>query len=166
MLILYNETRKIFIIQEREKGIIVVNIVPKRTHPKNTGPKNTMRRPTELANAASLLHLVHMTVIFDLFLQSSAFGNFLLLALALNFLCDKVLIRFQTALDVDLELDDVVKHTLELCVELFAHGGGAQSQLFVPGAVVSKLLIRNSDSGVLTQDWYSSLSAPSAGRSR
>lgn len=56
MLILYNETRKIFIIQERERGIIVVNIVPEENPPKNTDKKNTIRRPTKIANAQWSLH--------------------------------------------------------------------------------------------------------------
>ena len=41
MLILYKETRKVFIIQERERGIIVINIVPKENPPKKHPSKET-----------------------------------------------------------------------------------------------------------------------------
>jgi hypothetical protein len=67
---------------------------------------------------------------------------------------------------VNLEFDDVVEHALEFCVQFFAHGGGAQSQLFVPVTSVSKLLEPNSFWGMLTQGLCSSLSVPSAGRFR
>lgn len=81
-----------------------------------------------MANAiASLLHLVRVAIILGMLLQGSAFSNFLLLALTLDFLCDKVLVRFQAALDVNLKLNDVVEHTLKLCMQFFAHSGGAQS---------------------------------------
>jgi hypothetical protein len=166
---LYSETRKVFIIQEQEKGIIVVNIVPKENPLRKTPIQkkhNATDENGEQAVVASLLHLVHVAIILSMLIQGSAFGNFLLLALALDFLCDEVLVRFQTALDVNLELDDVVEHTLKLCVQFFAHSRGAQSQLFVPVIFFSKLLEFNSDSGMLTQGWCSSPSAPSTGRSR
>jgi hypothetical protein len=112
---------KIFISQERERGIIVVNIVPNVRRPK-TPIQNTMRQRKNGDPVASLLHLVRLAVIFGLFLQSSAFSDFLLLALTLDFLCDKIFVRLQTALDVNLKFDNVVEHALELRVEFFAHG--------------------------------------------
>jgi hypothetical protein len=58
---------KIFIIQERERGIIVVNIVPEEILPKT--PIQKHNATTKLANAiALLLHLVHVDIIFGMFL--------------------------------------------------------------------------------------------------
>jgi hypothetical protein len=75
--------------------------------------------------AALLLHLIHVTIKFSLLFQCSAFCNLLLRTFALHFLRNKVLIRLQTALDVDLEFDDVVQHALKLRVQFFADGGRA-----------------------------------------
>lgn len=104
-----------------EKGIIVVNIVgPENTPARKHRSKSCDNKNNETAivalRHALFLHLVHLDVKISLLVQSSAFSDFLLLTLALDFLCDKVLVRLQAALDMDLELDDVVEHALELCV--------------------------------------------------
>jgi ABC-type bacteriocin/lantibiotic exporter with double-glycine peptidase domain len=75
------------------------------------------------STVASLVHVIHLNIEVGLLFQSSALGNFLLLTLAFDFLRDKVLVRLQAALDMDLELDNVVQHTLELGVQFFADGG-------------------------------------------
>jgi len=113
---------EIFISQEQEIGIIVVNIVPKSPAKKKHQSKTQCDNETG-DTIALLFHLIHVAVIFGLFLQSGAFSNFLLLAFALDFLSDEIFVCFQAALDVDLEFDDVVEHALELCVQLFTHGG-------------------------------------------
>ena len=58
--------------------------------------------------------------------------GFLLLALALDFLCDEVLIRLQRALNMDLELDYIIQHQLELGVQLLSQRRRAKSELFIP----------------------------------
>ena len=113
-----------------KRGIIVAvvnNIIPiprvrvtQSKKPRKRKPKvrTTRTAATHLHTSKQhlLLRLIHVTIKFSLLLQSSALGDFLLLALALDLLRNKVLVGLQTALDVDFELDDVVEHALELGV--------------------------------------------------
>lgn len=91
-----------------------------------------------------LLHLIHLAIQIRLLLQSSTFSNFLLLTLALDFLRDKVLVGLQATLHVDLELDNVVEHTLELGVQFLADGRRAKGELLVP---VLPTLVKSSRMG-------------------
>jgi hypothetical protein len=80
--------------------------------------------------------------------------------LLLNLFYHEPFIVFETLLDVHLELDDVVEHTLNLRVEFLAQAVGPKSQLLVPGGYVSCMPAAGRT--VRTRCLYSSLVAPSA----
>ena len=53
-----------------------------------------------------------------------------LVQLGFDFLVDEGFVVFEVLLDVDFELDDVVEDLLDLGVQFFAQGVGAEGQLF------------------------------------
>ena len=69
----------------------------------------------------------------------SSFGNLfriahpiLLLTTLLHLIGNELLVLLQAALNVQLETHDVVEHTLDLGVQLFAEGVGLEDKLLIP----------------------------------
>lgn len=61
--------------------------------------------------------------------------------LLLELIGDEALVVLHALLDVHLELDDIVEHAGDLCVELLPQGISSDGELFVPIYQVSKRLV-------------------------
>lgn len=80
-------------------------------------------KPRQEIGSASTSLLFHMQRLFLHLLLATE--------LLLHFLDHKPFVVFETLLHMHLELDDVVQHLLDLGVELFSQGVGAEGQLLV-----------------------------------
>lgn len=64
--------------------------------------------------------------------------------LLLELIGDEALVVLHALLDVHLELDDIVEHACDLCVELLPQGISSDGELFVPVYQVSKVVTTES----------------------
>lgn len=68
-------------------------------------------------------------LVFFLFLVH---GHFIGHELFLELICHETLVVLQVLLNMNLELDYVIEHALDFCVQLFAESIGLESELLVP----------------------------------
>jgi len=72
---------------------------------------------------------VLLVIVFSLW---PVFASCKVLIFPAHFLIDKGLVLFETLLDVDLELDDIVQDPFNLGVKLLTKSGSADGELLVP----------------------------------
>ena len=102
-----------------------------------------MCQPHLYEQTAHLLSIAHLLV-FLLALVGLR-KHVLLLTAALDLVSDELLVLLQTALDMQLEAHDIIKHAFDFGVEFFAQRIRTELELFVSTSTVLALPVRNEE---------------------
>lgn len=78
--------------------------------------QTTYDKDKGIIRAQLLLHIIKVISV----LAGRRISSLLLCAFPLNFLSNEILVHLERLLDVNLELDDIVQHPLQFCVQLFS----------------------------------------------